>query len=102
MDRLQNLEKLVKELSGQPEQAHAPASLTGGGSSGVNLPASSTQDPDAEPQRDVSSATDTSSIQKQFGRLVLQNAGDSRYVSSGFWSWVNDEVGRRFVIPLSS
>ena len=94
MDRLRNLENLVKELSGQLEQAHAAASSAVSGSSGVNSPASSTQDRDAEHQRDTSSATSTSSVQKQFGRLVLQNASHSRYVSSGFWSWVNDEVGR--------
>ena len=39
-------------------------------------------------------ATDASAsgVQKQFGRLVLQGKSHSRYVSSGFWSRVNDEV----------
>ncbi len=92
MDRLRNLENLVKELSGQLEQAHAAASSAGGGSSGVDSPAGSAQDRDAELHRDTSSATDASSVQKHFGRLVLQHADDSRYVSSGFWSWINDEV----------
>ena len=102
MDRLRNLENLVKELSDQLEQAHAAASSAGGGSSGVNCPGSSTQDRDAEHQRDTSPATNTSSVQKQFGRLVLQDASRSRYVSSGFWSRVNDEVSRPVVVTPSS
>jgi hypothetical protein len=102
MDRLRNLENLVKELSGQLEQAHAAASSAGGGSSGVNCPGNSTQDRDAEHQRDTSPATNTNSVQKQFGRLVLQDASRSRYVSSGFWSRVNDEVSRPVVVTPSS
>ncbi len=101
MDRLRNLENLVKELSGQLEQAHVAASSADGGSSGFNSPGS-TQDRDAEHQRDTSPATNTSSIQKQFGRLVVQDPSRSRYVSSGFWSRVSDEVSRLVVImPLS-
>ncbi|TAQ88114.1 hypothetical protein B7494_g3582 [Chlorociboria aeruginascens] len=69
MDRLQNLEALVKELS-------------------------SRQNRDVEQQTttDVSPAANTSSVQNQFGRLVLQDTNHSRYVSSGFWSLVNDEI----------
>ena len=102
MDRLQKLERLVKELSGQLAQAHAAASSGGGGSSGANSPRSSTQDREAEHQRDTSSATNSSNVQKQFGRLVHQDASRSRYVSSGFWSLVNDEVCRPLVVALSS
>lgn len=102
MDRLRNLENLVKELSGQLEQAHAAASSAGDGSSGPNSPGSSTQNRDAEHQRDLSPATDTSSLHNQFGRLVLQDASRSRYVSSGFWSRVNDEVSRLVVVTPSS
>ena len=102
MDRVRNLEYLVKELSGQLEQARAAASSTGGGSSEANSPGSSTQDRDAEYQRDTSSATHSSSVQKQFGRLVLQDGSRSHYVSSGFWSRINDEVCRPIVVtPLS-
>jgi hypothetical protein len=101
MERLRNLENLVKELSGQLEQAHAAASSAGGGSSGVDSPGSSTQDRDVEHQRHTSPATNTGSVQKQFGRLVLQDANRSRYVSSGFWSRVNDEVSRPVVVTLS-
>ena len=102
MNRLRNLEGLVKELSGQLEQARAAASSTGGGSSRGNSPGSSTQDRDVEHQADTSSATNTSSAQKQFGRLVVQDASRSRYVSSGFWSRVNDEVRLAVVLKPSS
>ena len=98
MDRLRNLEYLVKELSSQLEQARATA-----GSSGANTPESSTHwDRDVEHQRDVSSTTSTGGVQKQFGRLVPQDASRSRYVSSGFWSMVNDEVCRPVVVTPSS
>jgi len=92
MERLRNLEDLVKTLSGQLEQAQAQAQTNTGSSTG-NSPSSSTHDPDAEHQRATTSATtNTSKIQSQFGRLVLNDASRSRYVSSGFWSRVNDEV----------
>jgi hypothetical protein len=84
MQRLQNLEGLVKELSGQLEQANAAAGSTAGGSSGVSSPKSSNHDRDADHQGD--------SLQKPFGRMVLQDANRSRYVGSGFWSRVDDEV----------
>jgi hypothetical protein len=84
MERLHNLESLVKDLSGQLEQANAAASSVAGGSSEVNSPKSSSQDRDIDHQSDA--------IQKPFGRLVLQDANRSRYVSSGFWSRVTDEV----------
>lgn len=97
MERVQNLENLVKELRGQLEQAHPASSPPGDGSSGVNPLESSTQ------QNELSPATDTSRVHKQFGRLVLQDARCRRYVSSGFWSRVNDEVVRFFLVfALSS
>ena len=102
MDRLHNLEHLVKELSGQLEQAYATAGSASGGSPGANSPGSSIQDRDGEHQSDMSSVTNTSSVQKQFGRLVPQGAKRSRYVSSGFWSRVNDEVRWPIVIMPSS
>lgn len=92
MERLLNLENLVQELRSQLEQTHAAASSAGGGSSEVNSPGSSYQFHDGEQLRDQSPATDTSSVRKQFGRLVFQDASHSRYVSSAFWSRVDDEV----------
>jgi hypothetical protein len=102
MERLQNLESLVKELSGQLEQANAAASSAAGGSSGVNSPGSSSYDRDTDHQRDASPKTTAGNVQKQFGRLVLQDTNRSRYVSSGFWSWVNDEVRRPVMFKQSS
>lgn len=97
MERLHNLESLVKELSGQLEQANAAPNSTRGGSSSVNSPGSSVTDRDAHHQVDTSSTTvesttNSTGVQKQFGRMVLQDTNRSRYVSSGFWSRVNDEV----------
>ncbi len=94
MERLRTLESLVKELSGQLEHANA-ASASGtaplsDASSHVNSPRSSGQG--AEPDHHMEDSTSSASIQKQFGRLVLQDASKSRYVSSGFWSRVTDEV----------
>ena len=90
------------ELSGQLEQAHAAASSAHGGYLEVNFPGISTQDRDAEHPRGTLLATDTGGVQKQFGRLVLQDASRSRYVSTGFWSRVNDEVSRPIVVTPSS
>lgn len=89
-DRLRILENLVKELSSQLEEAHAVADSAGGGSSGVNSARNAPQDHE---HRDPASIK-ISSTQKQFGRMVLQGGNRSRYVSSGFWSRINDEVSR--------
>ncbi|KAI3321590.1 hypothetical protein HD806DRAFT_524048 [Xylariaceae sp. AK1471] len=87
MERLRNLESLVKDLSGQLEQAHAAANSSTG-----NSPGSSPNDRDTDHQKAASSTMSTGNIQSQFGRLVLNDASRSRYVSSGFWSRVNDEI----------
>lgn len=92
MERLRNLESLVKELRGQLEQANTAANSAAGGSSGVNSPESSSHDRGTEHQRKASPNTDAGKVQGQFGRLVVQDANRSRYVSSGFWSRINDEV----------
>jgi hypothetical protein len=87
-DRLLTLESLVKELRGQLEEARS----IGGGSSGVGSPENARDDGTYEDLRGDSPSSNVGSVQKEFGRLVLQDAGSSRYVSSGFWSRVNDEV----------
>lgn len=89
MERLRTLEGLVKELSSQLEQANAASAR---GSPAANSPDNSNQDLNPDRKADTSPATNVSSINSQFGRLVLGDAGQSRYVSSGFWSRVNDEV----------
>jgi hypothetical protein len=87
MERLRNLEGLVKDLSGQLEQANAAASANASSAAASNSPESSTGNP-----KESSPGANTGNIQKQFGRLVLKDANKSRYISSGFWSRVNDEV----------
>lgn len=94
MDRLRNLEALVKELSTQLEQANAAAASARGGSSGTNSSGMSPEEQGVERETNISSSNSTANIQKHFGRLVLQDANGSRYVSSGFWSRVSDEVCR--------
>ncbi|KAJ5111027.1 hypothetical protein N7532_001562 [Penicillium argentinense] len=89
MDRLRTLEHLVKDLSSRLEQANAAISAAGG-SSGVNSPGSLTHGTETGSQ-DASSSADRR-MQTQFGRLVVGDATRSRYVGSGFWSRVNDEL----------
>ncbi|KAI9927477.1 hypothetical protein ASPWEDRAFT_118467 [Aspergillus wentii DTO 134E9] len=81
MERVRDLENLVKELNGQLEQANR-----GGHSarSSLTSPGSSTH------QEGASSSARHG--QNQFGRLVPEDPSRSRYVSSGFWSRVNDEL----------
>ncbi|KAK9241858.1 hypothetical protein V1506DRAFT_563384 [Lipomyces tetrasporus] len=71
MERLRTLESLVKELSALP--AARPKTVR-------------------QHQRSASPTTSAGNVQKQFGRFVLQDASRSRYVSTGFWSRVNDEL----------
>ncbi|KAJ5594387.1 uncharacterized protein N7459_000595 [Penicillium hispanicum] len=85
MERLHHLENLVKDLTGQLEQANAAAkSPTGASPTSVG---SLTNDRDT-----VHQSVTASGVQQRFGRLVLQDASRSRYVGSGFWSRVNDEL----------
>ncbi|KAI1109517.1 hypothetical protein F5Y14DRAFT_444644 [Nemania sp. NC0429] len=84
MERVRNLENLVKELNSQLEQAHAATN-----SSAATSPASSAQ---GDHQRAANPTAGAGSIQSRFGRLVLSDAQRGRYVSSGFWSHVNDEL----------
>jgi len=92
MEKIRKLESLVKKLSGQLDLANAAvraSSATGSSPGGASLESSS-HDPDQ--QRHTSPSSNTSNVQQQFGRLVVQDDNRSRYVSSGFWSRVNDEV----------
>ncbi|KAI3221532.1 transcriptional regulator family: Fungal Specific TF [Penicillium roqueforti] len=86
MEKLHNLESLVQELRIQLEQAKSAAN-SAEGSSGVGSPESSAHDQQSNP-----SSINTASVQNKFGRLVLRDSNRSRYVSSGFWSRVNDEL----------
>lgn len=93
MDRLRGLQGLVKELSSQLEQARAIASVNSGdGEPSTNSPRSSNQDHDTDHHAGSSSVGEAANVQKKFGRLVLGDASQSCYVSSGFWSRVQDEL----------
>ena len=92
MERLRHLENLVIDLSNQLKQADAASHSATGGSSRVNSPETSSQDRDTDHQKNPASTPNASNVQKHFGRMVLQDANRSRYVSSGFWSRVKDEV----------
>ncbi|KAH0841985.1 hypothetical protein FOPE_06962 [Fonsecaea pedrosoi] len=90
MERVRNLELLVKELSFQLEQTHA--SSTAGDSSQVTSPGISTQNRGFGHEGIQLPTTDANKNQKQSGRLVLQDASRGHYVSSAFWVRVDDEL----------
>lgn len=90
--RLQSLEGLVKELSGQLQQAQSAVASAGNDSSELNSPERSEDAGSASHGRKILQPTSADDSQLQFGRLVLQDSTRSHYVSSGFWSRVNDEV----------
>jgi Fungal Zn(2)-Cys(6) binuclear cluster domain len=90
LKRLQHLESLVKELSGQLEQASAAASRAAAGASGVE--SDSFHARGSQQESETLPGIEFGSIHNQFGRLMQQDVNQSRYVSSGFWSRVNDEV----------
>ncbi|PSR79966.1 fungal-specific transcription factor domain-domain-containing protein [Coniella lustricola] len=97
MERLRTLESLVKELSGQLEQANAAAvsaaSDASGPTSSGNSPRSSMAHGTGNSHdAAMSSIAGPTGIHKQFGRMVLKDANQSRYISSGFWSRVDDEL----------
>ena len=100
MERLRTLESLVKDLSGQLEQAHAAAISAGASPSAANSPRGSTHGRDMESQKGSSSAAGVTGVQQQLGRMVVQDASRSRYISSDFWSRINDEVSKRIKFGL--
>ncbi|KAF4344017.1 binuclear zinc cluster transcription factor [Fusarium beomiforme] len=85
MNRLRTLENLVKELSGQLEVANATASRAA--SSDAPSPQDAVKDA-ASP----SSTSTASDVQKHFGRMVIKDKNREKYVASGFWSRISDEI----------
>ena len=92
MERLRTLESLVKELRGQLKEANEAATSAVSGSPGTFSWEKSSHDHSKDQQGETSLYSNASNVQNQFGRLVLQDANRNRYVDSGFWSRVNDEV----------
>jgi hypothetical protein len=96
MERVHNLENLVRELRSQLDQAHA-ATAAATAAAGFTHPHAGTSttgtSPGSTANTDGSSVSaNTSQIQEQFGRLLVSDDNHSLYVSSGFWSRVNDEL----------
>lgn len=119
MKRLRKLESIVEDLSGQIEIETARNPSVCGGTSpetaidnaqqekerrrqneivySENLPGGY---PPADPAKFVSRTSESAftpkspsgEVNKSFGRLVLNEKGRTRYVSSAFWSKINDEV----------
>ncbi|PLB46398.1 hypothetical protein P170DRAFT_448304 [Aspergillus steynii IBT 23096] len=87
MERVRTLENLVKQLRGQLAEANAAVVRSATGGSAVNSSGGSMHD-----HQDLSHQKLEGDVHDQFGRLVLQDPDRSRYVSSGFWSRVNDEI----------
>lgn len=95
MDRLHNLEHLIKELRGQLENAQAGTAPTDPDRHSASVLES--DGPERYSAREVESSPreDHSDSHSPFGRLVLQDgASDSHYVGNGFWSRIVDEVSR--------
>lgn len=96
LDRLRTLEGLVHELSNQLQQTQqtpqtADRSVPRAGSV---IPTTEASPQELPHLRDSASPSSSAgSMPRDFGRLVLQDPHRSRYISSGFWSRVNDEVG---------
>ncbi|KAJ5762251.1 uncharacterized protein N7511_005633 [Penicillium nucicola] len=88
MERLRTLESLVKDLTSQLEQAKSAAN-SAEGSSGFGSPESIVHETG---QPSHATPNSTGDVQDHFGRLVLRDASRSRYISSAFWSRVNDEI----------
>ena len=60
LEKLRGLKRIIQELRGQLERAHADAADSNAG--------------------------------KKFGRLVVQDDKQSRYIGSDFWVRISDEV----------
>ncbi|KAK8079223.1 fungal-specific transcription factor domain-containing protein [Apiospora phragmitis] len=90
-ERLQKLESLVKDLSSQLEQAQAVVAPANSGSPSANSTGSSARR-EAENWGDSPSASAPPGATRQSGKLVIQDGDRSRYISSDFWSKINDEL----------
>ncbi|KAM0327504.1 hypothetical protein ACHAQA_005792 [Verticillium albo-atrum] len=83
MDRLRSLEKMVKELGDQLEQANG---ATRGSSANSPSGPMSHGSFDEQDHRMHASSASPASVQPNTGRLVGQEGGRSQYIGSNFWS----------------
>ncbi|KAH9905489.1 fungal-specific transcription factor domain-containing protein [Xylariomycetidae sp. FL2044] len=98
-ERLRSLENLVRELSRRLGQAQAQPQVQASKDSVSGLPDPSTsvtslRVPTLDRQVNAASGTSISSVHTRLGRLIIDDATPSRYVSDGFWSHIDDELGR--------
>ncbi|KAF5027602.1 hypothetical protein F66182_272 [Fusarium sp. NRRL 66182] len=84
MERLQTLENLVKELSGQLAVANAATKRDASAEAASSL--------ECRKDETSPSSASTSDVQKHFGRMILQDGDRGRYIASGFWSRISDEL----------
>ncbi|KAL9945810.1 hypothetical protein D7B24_009319 [Verticillium nonalfalfae] len=84
MDRLRTLEKMVKDLGAELEQANAAKS--------GDRHAPSPDGDGLDSQRHGLSAAPAAGVQPGMGRMVGQEKGRSQYVGSSFWTRVSDEL----------
>lgn len=93
MDRLRTLEGLVKDLNGQLEEARGAASV-GGSSSPRSSSSAPSQSLDGASQQSrlKPGYGDGESGRGQGGKIGTEKTDRTRYLSSGFWSRVNNEV----------
>lgn len=99
-ERLQKLESLVKDLSSQLEQAQAALPAANSDSPSANSTGSAVSK-EAENLGGSPSAQSGPNATRQSGKLVIQDAS-SRYISSEFWSKINDEVEPSLDCPFPS
>lgn len=102
MERLRTLERLVRELSSQLEQAQIAARSADQTSAADSLPPDLTSNSQVHPREHPAPASDGVGINEQFGRMVLQDSNRSRYVSSSFWSRIDEEVSLTAVLSIST
>ncbi|CAK7233414.1 hypothetical protein SBRCBS47491_008602 [Sporothrix bragantina] len=93
LDRLKQLEALVRDLSGT---SGASSQLPGPGPAPSARAAKATNAATATPSASAQTgaAFGTAHVQERFGRLILDDDASNRrrYVGSGFWSRINDEL----------
>jgi hypothetical protein len=88
---------VVSVGSGSGTTSHDSPGI-GAGMGPTRLPARPTSESMSEPDLRGNASPD---VHKPFGRLVLNEKGGTRYVSSSLWTSINDEVGRPLCLPLS-
>ncbi|KAF2760777.1 hypothetical protein EJ05DRAFT_242344 [Pseudovirgaria hyperparasitica] len=91
LKRLKGLESLVKDLRGQLERANVAAGSSTGSSPNESSPRGSANDGGTNREAGVS-GSDAGNLSDKFGRMVVKDARGGRYVSSGFWSRIYDEL----------